>query len=93
MKAKTAADATSLEEIPNIGKSIAQDLRNIGINTPAQLKNKNPLALYRKLEETMGERHDPCVADTLMAAVDFMNGAKAKPWWKFTQKRKSLLKR
>jgi hypothetical protein len=32
------------------------------------------------------------MADTLMAAVAFMNGGKATPWWKFTAKRKILLK-
>jgi DNA transformation protein len=32
------------------------------------------------------------MADALMAAVDFMNGGKAKPWWEFTAKRKTLLK-
>lgn len=91
-KVKHASEAVLLEQIPNIGKSIAQDLRNIGITKPAQLKNKDGIKLYRKLEKTMGQRHDPCVADTLMAAIDFMNGGKAQPWWNFTAKRKALIK-
>jgi DNA transformation protein len=32
------------------------------------------------------------VANTFLAAVDFMNGGSAKPWWAFTAKRKKLLK-
>lgn len=92
MKAKQAKDAISLDQIPNIGKSIANDLIAIGIKRPVQLIGKDPVALYRKLEEVMRERHDPCVCDILMAAVDFMEGGKAKPWWEFTAKRQKILK-
>jgi hypothetical protein len=92
MKAKKASEAATLEQIPNIGKAVAKDLRNIGITRPNQLKDKDGLKLYHKLNKVTGLRHDPCMADTLMAAVDFMNGGKAKPWWEFTKKRKGLLK-
>jgi hypothetical protein len=30
------------------------------------------------------------VLDTFMAAVDFMNGAAAAPWWAYTAQRKAL---
>lgn len=92
MKAKRASDAATLEHIPNVGKAVAQDLRNMGITRPDQLKDKDGLKLYQKLNKVTGVRHDPCMADTLMAAVDFMNGGKPKPWWKFTAKRKQILK-
>lgn len=91
MKAKTASEALTLEQIPNVGKAVAQDLRKLGIHRPEQLKGKDGIKLYHKLNELTGVRHDPCMADTLMAAVDFMNGGKPKPWWEFTAKRKSLL--
>jgi hypothetical protein len=91
MKAKKASEAKSLEEIPNIGKSIANDLRDIGITRPDQLKSKDGLKLYDKLNKTTGIRHDPCVADTFMAAVAFMNGGKSQPWWNFTKQRKKIL--
>jgi predicted flap endonuclease-1-like 5' DNA nuclease len=32
-----------LEDIPNIGKSIASDLRTLGILTPQQLATRDPL--------------------------------------------------
>ncbi|MEK6705204.1 MAG: helix-hairpin-helix domain-containing protein [Bdellovibrionota bacterium] len=92
MKAKKSSEASRLEQIPNVGKAVAQDLRNLGITSPDQLNGKNGLVLYHKLNKVTGVRHDPCMADTLMAAVDFMNGGKPKPWWKFTGKRKILLK-
>ena len=92
MKAKRFSEAATLEQIPNVGKAVARDLRSIGINLPDQLKGKDGLKLYHKLNKTTDVRHDPCMADTLMAAVDFMNGGKPKPWWEFTAKRKTLLK-
>ena len=81
-----SSEAIKLEQIPNVGLSIAQDLRNLGISRPEQLKGKDGLKLYFKLNKITGVRHDPCLAD-----VDFMNGGKAKPWWTFTAKRKKLL--
>lgn len=90
-KAKTAALAFYLEQIPNIGKALAKDLRAIGITKPSQLKGRDGLALYRRLNQITGKRHDPCVADTFLAAVDFMNGGAVKAWWKFTARRKKLL--
>ncbi len=87
----TAIDPTTLEKIPNIGKSIADNLRCIGIRKPDQLKGKDGIKLYHKLNKVTGTRQDPCVADTFKAAVDFMNGDKSQPWWKFTTKRKQLL--
>lgn len=90
-KAKIAAEATQLEQIPNVGKAVAQDLRDIGITQPQQLVGKDGIKLYHQLNRVTGVRHDPCMADTLMASVDFMNGGIAKPWWKFTSLRKKLL--
>ena len=90
-KAKEAAQAKYLEQIPNVGPRIADDFRLIGINSPADLKRKDPLELYEQLNEQTGSRHDPCVLDTFMAAVDFMNGGEPKSWWAFTAERKELL--
>ncbi len=91
-KAKNAAEAETLEKIPNIGKSVANDLRGLGILIPDQLKEMNGIELYFKLNEMTGIRHDPCIADTFMAAIDFMSGGKSKSWWQFTAQRKTLLK-
>ncbi len=91
MKKVTKAElAVELEQIPNIGKSIAGDLRGMGITKPSQLKGKDGMKLYDKLCRETGLRHDPCVADTFLAAVEFMNGGPAKPWWAFTSHRKKI---
>lgn len=91
-KVQRAQDAKRLEDIPNIGPSLAEDLRMIGIKKPDDLKGKDGISLYKKLNQVTGSRHDPCVADTFLAAVDFMNGGRARPWWSFTPQRKALFK-
>ena len=90
-KARSAAECRQLEQLPNIGPSIAADLRMIGVHEPADLKGADALQLYRRLCEVTGKRHDPCVLDTFMAATDFMGGAEARPWWTYTAQRKAEL--
>lgn len=85
----SAAECLQLEQLPNIGPSIAGDLRLIGIAHPQQLADQDAFHLYQALCRTTGKRHDPCVLDTFMAACDFMRGAAAKPWWDYTAQRKA----
>jgi len=88
-KASHGAECTALELLPNIGPSMAADLRRIGIRHPQQLRGRDPFALYLTLSSATGTRQDPSVLDTFMAAVDFMNGAAAAPWWAYTARRKA----
>jgi hypothetical protein len=87
-KAREAAECEQLEQLPNIGPSIAADLRLLGISHPRELAEKDALQLYQQLSRTTGKRQDPCVLDTFMAATDFMRGAAPKPWWEYTAQRK-----
>jgi hypothetical protein len=82
------ADVVTLEDLPNVGNAIAADLRSIGIRMPAQLRGRDPYALYDSLNRVTGMRHDPCVLDTFIAVVRFVDGGPAKPWWAFTAERK-----
>jgi len=88
-KAASAAECHTLEQLPNIGPSLAADLRLIGVHSPDDLRGKDAFVLYRKLCTVTGQRHDPCVLDTFMAATDFMSGARAAPWWHYTARRKA----
>ena len=88
-KAASPAECARLEQLPNIGPSLAADLRLIGIERPSDLSDKDAYDLYRSLCEKTGQRHDPCVLDTFMAATDFMRGAPAAPWWAYTAERKA----
>ena len=89
-KAASAADCTVLEQLPNIGPSLAADLRLIGIKEPRDLRGKDAFVLYQNLCAATGQRQDPCVLDTFMAVTDFMRGAPAAPWWHYTAQRKAL---
>lgn len=86
-KARCAAECQRLDQIPNIGPAMAADLRLLGIATPAGLIQADPLELYERLARLTGQRQDPCVLDTFRAAVDFMGGAPARPWWAYTSRR------
>jgi hypothetical protein len=88
-KARHAAECERLEQLPNIGPSIAGDLRSLGIQHPQELAGRDPHALYVALCDKTGKRQDPCVLDTFMAATDFMGGAGPKPWWDYTAERKA----
>lgn len=82
---------TQLEDLPNIGKAIAADLRRIGIVRPDQLAIREPMAIYRELSESMGHRHDPCVLYTLISVKHFLESGESLPWWNFTAEGKILL--
>ena len=90
-KAATAAECQTLEQLPNIGPSLAEDLRQLGITQPAQLIGKDPYALYQRMTEITGIRHDPCLCDCFIAAVRFMEGGPPTPWWHYTAERKARL--
>ena len=90
-KAGTAQDVAALEDIPNVGPAVAADLRRLGITAPADLLGRDPYALYEGLCEITGQRHDPCLLDTFIAAVRFMAGGPKQPWWTYTAERKRRL--
>ncbi|HLW63799.1 MAG TPA: helix-hairpin-helix domain-containing protein [Gemmataceae bacterium] len=75
---KNRANCACLEDLPNIGRSIAADLRRLGIRRPEELVGRDPYAMYDELCRISGQRHDPCLLDTFIAAVRFMEGAPKK---------------
>ncbi len=82
-----------LTHLPNVGESIAGDLRLIGIQTPAQLEGRCPYVMYAALCEATQQRHDPCVLDVFISVTRFMNGEPPAVWWQFTAERKQTLQR
>ena len=77
-----------LTDLPNIGPSLAADLRLLGTEPPHQLTGRGGSDLYRRLCGLTQTRHDPCVLDTFLSITDFMAGNPARPWWYFTAERK-----
>jgi hypothetical protein len=74
-----------LESIPGVGKGIARDLRDIGVDRPSCLKGKNPERLYAKLCKLRGVHIDRCMLYTFRCAVYYINTKKHDPrkllWW------------
>ena len=82
-----------LEDLPNVGKAVAADLRRLGIRAPRDLAGRDPYALYDALNRATGMRHDPCLLDTFIAVVRFVDGGPARPWWAYTAERKRTLRK
>lgn len=90
LKARSAGECELLEQLPNIGPSLAADLRLLGVTHPRELASKDAFVLYQSLCAKTGKRQDPCVLDTFMAATDFMRGGEPRPWWTYTAQRKTV---
>jgi hypothetical protein len=90
-KAGAAQDVATLEDIPNVGPAVAADLRKLGFTQPDDLAGRDPYEMYDDLCRITGQRHDPCLLDTFIAAVRFMAGGPKKPWWAYTAERKHHL--
>lgn len=90
-KARHVSEVKKFTDIPNVGPAIAKDFAILHIQEPHELARHDPFELYSELCRITKVRHDPCVLDTFMAVVDFMNGAPAKPWYAYTKKRKKIL--
>jgi predicted GIY-YIG superfamily endonuclease len=89
--AKKVREVARLEDIPKVGPAVAADLRRLGIATPAGLPGRDPYALYDESCRVTGHRHDPCLLDTFIAAVRYMEGAPKRPWWTYTAERKRVM--
>ncbi len=74
-----------LEDIPGVGKSIARDLRRIGITSAGQLKGRNPEKLYRRLCDFKASPVDRCLLYVLRCAVYYASTPDPDPellnWW------------
>jgi hypothetical protein len=93
MKNPNRETVSKLEQLPNIGKKMADYLEMADIKTPQSLIGKNAFDLYNKLCERTGKPFDPCVIDVFMSVIDFMEGGEPSPWWEFTDQRKKYLKK
>ena len=78
-------------DIPNVGKAIEKDFILLGIKDPGELINKDPYQMYKDLCNITHKRHDPCVIDIFLSAVNYMKGRPPKKWWEFTKERKKKL--
>lgn len=78
------------QTIPNVGPATAEDLVRLGVRSVRELARRKPVAMYRAICELDGARHDPCVIDVFMAAVDYARRGACRPWWEYTAERKEM---
>jgi len=79
------------QTIPNVGKATAEDLVRLRVRGMKDLAARDAMAMYHAIGKLDGQRHDPCVIDVFMAAVEFARTGACKPWWKYTPERKAML--
>lgn len=82
------ARVRALTDLPNVGPAMARDFESLGYRAPANLKGRDPLALYRALCRKTGSRQDPCVLDVFISVTRFLDGEAPRPWWDYTAERK-----
>lgn len=79
-----------LQQIPGVGKSIANDLLNIGIKKIDDLKNKDPEWLYHQSNKYAGVVQDRCLLYVFRCAVYFATENKHDKeklkWWNWKDK-------
>ena len=79
--------------IPGVGKSIANDLWNIGIRTVADLEGKDPEFLYDLSNNYAGIVQDRCLLYVFRCAVYFADTpsddheAEKLKWWKWKDRK------
>jgi len=77
----------ALREIPGVGKSIANDLWNIGVRSVADLRGGDPETLYELSNRYAGTVQDRCLLYVFRCAVYYANTEKKKrnpeklKWW------------
>ena len=82
-----SAAIKELTIVPAVGKSIANDLVNIGINSIADLEGKDPVKLYDESNKFAGCIQDRCLLYVFKCAVYFAETPKHKQeeeklkWW------------
>lgn len=74
-----------LQTIPGIGKSIAEDLYDMGIYSVGDLKGKDPEMMFIVSNKLAGVVQDRCLLYTFRCAVYFAETSNPDPeklkWW------------
>ncbi|KKU81510.1 MAG: hypothetical protein UY07_C0016G0009 [Parcubacteria group bacterium GW2011_GWA1_47_8] len=81
----------NLQTIPGVGKAVAEDLWNIGINSVADLKGKDPQKLYDASNRFEGMIQDRCLLYVFRCAVYYashrIHDSEKLKWWNWKDKK------
>jgi hypothetical protein len=85
----------AFREIPGIGRSIAEDLWNIGLRAVSDLQDADPELLYRQVCLYQGVKVDRCLLYTFRCAVYYASNSELDPellkWWNWTDEKQAAL--
>ena len=75
------------QRIPGVGKTISQDLWNLGFRSVQELKDQDPEELYLKICAYQGTQVDRCMLYVFRCAVYYASNEQHDPellkWWKW----------
>lgn len=84
-RAMKGARLEELEQIPGVGKKIAEDMRNIGIRCIDDLKGQRAEELYQRLCDFKASPVDRCMLYVLRCAVYYASNSEHElrllKWW------------
>jgi pathogenicity locus Cdd1 protein len=74
-----------LRSIPGVGKSIAEDLWNLGMRSVQDFRGQDPLELYERLCALQNTQVDRCMLYVFRCAVYYASSEEHDPellkWW------------
>jgi hypothetical protein len=78
------------QTIPGVGKNVANDLYELGYESVADLKDREPHIMYERLCMKAGHHIDRCMLYTFRCAVYYASTKKPDPkklkWWYWKDK-------
>jgi len=79
------SELRELEQIPGVGKRIAEDLWNLGFRSIQDLKDQDPEEIYLRLSAQKGVPVDRCALYVLRCVVYYASHERHNPellkWW------------
>jgi hypothetical protein len=85
MKPSEADVLKDLMSIPGVGRRMAQDLHDLGLNRVEDLRGRNPETMYQDLMDLRGAPVDRCVLYVFRCAVYYASTQRHDPkklkWW------------
>lgn len=81
-----------LQTIPGVGKSIANDLWELGFRSVDDLRGHDPQKMYDDFCDLVGAKIDRCLLYTFRCAVYFASNTRYNPellkWWNWEEREK-----
>ena len=89
MSKHAKSELQELQQIPGVGKKIAEELCDLGLRTVQDLRNRDPEELYFRLCVQKGMNVDRCMLYVFRCAVYYATNKKHDPellkWWNWKE--------